>query len=195
MDLQVQVDLIREEIDREIAELRRLREEFLLEENNLPVDESTNTNNENVEENESSNVLRQRQVTRNPLDASYDLLEQDLIYLRQTIDDVSKLVAEQEQKLSRIELYRTMAHNRMQRASSLVSNILHNRYTTTAAGAVVGASISGPVGFVMGTKIGALVALSGSALGALSMNIMRQRITETDESQNNDSVAYSQAML
>ena len=194
LTMESQVQSLRDQIDHQISELHRLREETVDDENNLPIDPST-TDPNNIEENTSPNVLRQRHASRNPLDATYDMLERDLIYLRQTVDDIDKLVTEQGQKLSRIELYRTIVHNRLNSASSLLSNIFHNRFVTTAAGAAVGAGIGGPVGLTMGAKIGALVALSGSALGALSMNIMRQRVAETDQVENNDVTPYSQAML
>lgn len=175
-----------------MLEFHRLREQLTTEEN---INEPNNEEDNHVEEEEPSNVLRQRHVTTNPLDHTYDLLERDLAYLRGAIDEVATLIAEQEQKLSRLEYYKTIAQNRLHSASSFFHNAIRNRYVTTASGAVVGASIGGPVGFMMGVKIGSLVALSGSALGALSMNIMRQRVTETDESQDNNTTAYSQAML
>lgn len=173
-----------------MSELQRLREQVTMEENNSSIDEPNN-----VEEDDTSNGLRQRHVTTNPLDHTYDLLERDLAFLRNRIDEVATMIAEQEQKLSRLEYYKTIAHNRLHSVSSFFHNAIRNRYVTTASGAVIGASIGGPVGFMMGTKVGSLVALSGSALGALSMNIMRQRVTETDESENNTTTAYSQAML
>lgn len=187
-----QVQAIREQIDHELTELHRLREQPVDDQTDLPIDQPT-TDPDHIEDNHS--ILRQRHVSRNPLDASYDMLERDLIYLRQTVDDIDKLVAEQEQKLSRIELYRTIVHNRLHSASSLLSNVFYNRFTTTATGAVVGAGIAGPVGFTMGAKIGALLAFSGSAVGALSMNVMRQRVTEPDQVQTNDVIAYDRAML
>lgn len=192
--MELQVQSLRDQIDHQISELHRLREETADDEDNLPIDPPT-TDPNSIEENNSPNVLRQRHVTRNPLDATYDMLERDLIYLRQTVDDIDKLVTEQGEKLSRIELYRTIVHNRLHSASSLLSNVFHNRFVTTTAGAIVGAGIGGPVGLTMGAKIGALVAVSGSALGALSMNIMRQRVAETDQIENNDVTPYNQAML
>ena len=191
--LDQQIQLLRIDVDREISDLHYLREQVTTEEN-IP---STDDQNENVkeEEEETPNVLRQRRVTINPLDNSYDLLERDLTYLRDRLDEVASLIAEQEQKLSRLEYYKTIAQYRMHNASSFVHGLVQNRYVTTASGALLGAGIGGPVGFVMGTKIGAFVALSGSALGALSLNVMRQRVIETDESEANTPTAYSQAML
>lgn len=188
------IQLLRGEIDREMSEFHRLREQLTTEEN---TSSSINEEEDNhVEEEETiSNVLRQRHVTTNPLNHTYDLLERDLAFLRDKIDEVATLIADQEQKLTRLEYYKTIAHNRIHSASSFLYNAIHNRYVTTATGAVLGASIGGPVGFIMGTKVGSLVALSGSALGALSMNIMRQRVIETDESEDNNTTAYSQAML
>lgn len=47
----------------------------------------------------------------------------------------------------------------------------------------------------MGAKLGTLVALCGSVVGGFSMNIMRQQLSETEESENNDTTTYSLAML
>jgi hypothetical protein len=180
-----------------MTELSRLSEQMTTEENISPIDEVHNE--ENFELNPISNELRQRHVTTNSLNDSYDSLEQDLVYLREKIDEVQALVArqqqQQEQILSRTEYLKTIAQDRIYNASSFFQKAIYNRYVTVASGALIGASICGPVGFTMGTKIGALVTLSGSALGALSMNIMRQKVTETDETENNNAIAYNQAML
>jgi hypothetical protein len=179
-----------------MSEFHSLREQIPIEENILSINETNN--NDNFEENSTSNQLRQRHITTNPLNDSYDLLERDLASLHETIDEVAALIARQQQQqqaLSRTEHLKTITQDRIHNVSSFFQKAIHNRYVTIASGAALGASIGGPVGFMMGTKVGALVALSGSALGALSMSIMRQRATETDESENNDSIAYNQAML
>ncbi|CAF2583918.1 unnamed protein product [Rotaria sp. Silwood2] len=190
-----QIHLLRNEIDREIGEFHRLRQEVTVssrEENNSSIDE---TDNNDFENNLTTNELRQRHITTSRLNDSYDLLEQDLAYLREAIDEVARMVKQQKQKLSTTEHLKNIAQYRIRNASSFLHKAIQNRYVTLASGALLGASIGGPVGFVMGTKVGALVALSGSAVGALSMNIMRQRVEENDESQNNNTTAYNQAML
>jgi len=181
-----------------MTELRRLSEQMTTEENISSIDEINN--DEHFEQNLIPNELRQRHVTTNCLNDSYDLLEQDLAYLREKIDEVQAMVAHQQQQqqliLSRTEHLKTIAQDRIYNASSFFQKAIYNRYVTLASGALLGGSICGPVGFTMGAKIGALVTLSGSALGALSMNIMRQKVTETDETENNNSAAaYNQAML
>lgn len=178
-----------------MTNLNTLREQITAEENLLSIDETDNTDN-NLEDNSLSNELRQRHVSTNNLNSSYDLLGEDLAYLREAIDEVATLVAKQQQQISRLEQLRNNQHqSRFHNISSFFQKVIHNRYVPIASGAVVGASVGGPVGFLMGTKVGALVAVSGSALGALSMNIMQQRATETDESQANDTITYNQAML
>ena len=190
-----QIDLLRTEIDREMNEFHRLRQHgaaFLPQENNLLID---NTNTNEFEQDTTSNGLRQRHVTENRLNDSYDLLEQDLAYLREAIDEVATIVAQQQQALSRTEHLRHLAQHPIQNASLFFQRAIQNRYVTFASGALLGASIGGPVGFIMGTKLGALVALSGSAVGALSVNIMRQRVSDANESQDDGTVSYNQAML
>ncbi|CAF1039640.1 unnamed protein product [Rotaria sp. Silwood1] len=190
-----QIHLLRNEIDREMTEFHRLREEVIVsspEENNLSINE---IDKNDIKDNSTTNELRQRHITTNRLNDSYDLLEQDLAYLREAIDEVATLVKQQQKKLSTTEHLKNMAQYRIRNASSFLQKAIHNRYVTLASGALLGGSIGGPVGFMMGTKVGALVALSGSAVGALSMNIMQQRVAENDESQTNNTIAYNQAML
>jgi syntaxin 17 len=155
---------------------------------------SLQDDNNDSEQDSTSNELRQRHTTTNRLNDSYDFLEQDLAHLREAVDEVAALVAQQKQSLSRTEHLRNLAQYPIQNASSIFQKAIHNRYVTLASGALLGASIGGPVGFVMGVKVGALVALSGSAVGALSMNIMQQRVSEASESQDN-TTSYHQAML
>jgi hypothetical protein len=183
-----------------MSDLQSLHEQINAEENISSVDEIyENDNDNNFEENSIPNELRQRHVTTDHSNNSYDLLEKDLAYLREAIDEVNALVAkqqrQQEELLSRTEHLRNTIQSRFHNVSSFFQKAIHNQYVSLASGAVLGASIGGPVGFTMGAKVGTLVALTGSALGALSMNIMRQRVTETDESETNNTIAYNQAML
>ncbi|CAF0822159.1 unnamed protein product [Rotaria sordida] len=191
-----QIHLLRNEIDREMNEFHRLRQQFIVsssEENNSSINE---IDKNDFEDNLTTNKLRQRHITTNRLNDSYDLLEQDLAHLREAVDEVATLVKQQQQQtLSTTEHLKNIAQYRIRNVSSFFQKTIQNRYVTLASGALLGASIGGPVGFMMGTKVGALVALSGSAVGALSMNIMRQRVTENDESQNENTTAYNQAML
>lgn len=192
-----QIRLLRTEIDREMSEFHTLRDQAKttsINENSSSSNDNVNTN-ESVEDDATSNELRQRHVTKtNRLNDSYDLLEQDLILLRDTISEVAQLVKQQEEKLSRTEQLTNMAYDRIRDASSLLQKAVHNKYISVASGALLGASLGGPVGCIMGLKIGALVALSGSAVGALSANIMQQRAIRNDESQNRRD-SYNQAML
>jgi hypothetical protein len=194
-----QIGLLRTEIDREMSEFHTLREQAMtstINENLLSTDDTIKTDNDNndTEQDTASNELRQRHVTANRLNDSYDLLEQDLIVLRETIGEVAQLVAQHREKLTHTENLIHIAHDRIRDASSLLQRAVHNKYITIASGALLGASLGGPFGFVMGIKMGALVALSGSAVGAISANIMQQRITRNDEHKESDS-AYNQAML
>ncbi len=193
-----QICLLRTESDREMSEFHTLRDQAMassIDENLSSIDDTINNNNNNTEQDVTSNELRQRHaIATNRLNDSYDLLEQDLIVLRETIGEVAQLVAHQREKVSNTEHLIHMAHDRIRDASTLLQRAVQNKYITLASGALLGASLGGPVGFVMGLKIGALAALSGSAVGALSVNIMQQRIRRNDESKdNNDS--YNQAML
>ncbi len=190
LKLDRQIRLLRTEIDHEMSEFHILRNQAMA----SSVDDNINNNNNSVEQDTTSNELRQRQITTNRLNDSYDLLEQDLILLRETIGEVAQLVAQQQEKISRTERLTLMAHDQIRSASSLLHKAVHNKYITLASGALLGASLGGPVGCFMGLKIGALVALSGSAVGALSANIMQQRIIRNDELENRKD-SYNQAML
>jgi hypothetical protein len=177
-----------------MSEFHKLREQFTvssLQENSSSIEE---TYNNDIEENTTSNELRQRHIATNRLNDSYVLLEQDLASLREAIDEVSTLVAQQERTLSRTQQFKTIAQYPVRNVSSFFQQAVHNRYVAMTSGALLGACVGGPVGFMMGAKVGALVAFSGSAVGALSMNIMQQRVSQTDESQDN-STAYDRAML
>jgi hypothetical protein len=193
--LDPQIRLLRTEIDRELIEFHTLRDCAMT----SSMDENLSLTDDNhTEQDSTSNELRQRHVTTttttNHLNDSYDLLEQDLILLRDTMGEVAQLVAQQKEKISHTEYLVNMAHDRIHDASSLLQRAVHNKYITLASGALLGASLGGPIGCIMGLKIGALVALSGSAVGALSANIMQHRITRNDAIQSsNDS--YNQAML
>lgn len=198
-----QIHLLRIKIDYEMTDLQNLREQLNAEENLLSINETDNQdddNNDNLQDNSLSNELRQRHVTTtttttNNLDTNYDLLEDDLAYLRTAIDEVTALVAKQQEQIERLEQLRNNNNTNTNTMPTFFQKFIHNRYVPVVSGAVVGASITGPVGFLMGTKVGALVALSGSALGALSMNIMRHRATDNDETQTDETTTYNQAML
>jgi hypothetical protein len=180
-----------------MSEFHTLRDQAMassIDENISLTDNSIN-NDSTTEKDIISNELRQRHVTTtNHLNDSYDLLEQDLILLRDTIGEVAQLVAQQQEKISNTGHLMNMAHERIRDASTLFQRAVHNKYITLASGALLGASLGGPVGCILGLKIGALVALSGTAVGALSANIMQHRMSRNDGSNdNNDS--YNQAML
>jgi hypothetical protein len=182
-----------------MSDLHKLREETITSSSpDENIDDTNNNDNNNtidtIAQDPSPDELRRRHIRRNRLNDSYDLLEQDLAHLREAVDEVATLVAQQQEKISNTAHVINMAQYRIHHASSFLQKAVHHRYVTLATGAVLGACIGGPVGFVMGTKIGSLVALSGSAVGALSMNIMRQRATPTDESEDTVT-AYHQAML
>lgn len=186
------IHFLHAEIYREMNEFQTLRETLMISsftENNV-------SNDENNQNNLISNELSQQQITKNHLNDSYDLLEQDLAYLRSAFDEVAAIIKRQDElTLSKTEHLKHIVHYPIRNASSFFQKALQNRYLILASGAVLGASIGGPVGFIMGAKVGALVTLSGSAVGALSMNIMRQRAIENNESENHEAAAYSQAML
>ncbi len=191
-----QIRLLRTETDREMSEFHVLRDQamtFSLDENSSTPDDNTNNNN-SVEQETASNELRQRHMTTTRLNDSYDLLEQDLILLRETIGEVAELVKQQQEKIARTDNLTHMAYDRIRDASSLLQRAVHSKYITLASGALLGATLGGPVGCFMGLKIGALVALSGSAVGALSANIMQQRIKRNEDSKDNKD-SYNQAML
>ncbi|CAF1155465.1 unnamed protein product [Rotaria sordida] len=199
LKLDRQIRLLRTEIDREMSEFHILREQAMtstMNENLSSIDDTNN--NDNIQQDIISNELRQRHVTTttttNNLNDSYDLLEQDLILLHETMGEVAQLVAQQKEKISNTEHLMNLAHNRIHEASTLLQRAIHNKYVTLASGALLGAALGGPVGCFMGLKMGALVALSGSAVGALSANFMQQRMTRNDEPQSND-ISYHQAML
>lgn len=181
-----------------MSEFHILREQAMncsLDENISTSDDNINNNNStNPEEDLISNQLRQRHVTTTHLNDSYDLLEHDLILLRETINEVAQLVAQQKEKISRTERLTLMAHDQIRSATSILQKAVQNKYITLASGALLGASLGGPVGCIMGLKMGAFVALSGSAVGALSANLVQQRITRNDEIKDMNE-SYSQAML
>ena len=194
--LERQIRHLRTEIDREMTEFHTLRDQAMA----TSMNETTSLSTDPIDSPEhdiSSNELRQRHMTKattNSLNDSYDLLEQDLILLRDTINEVAQLVKQQQETVSRTEQLTNMAHDRIRDATSILQRAVQNRYISLASGALLGASLGGPVGCFMGLKIGALVALSGSAVGALSANLMQQRVARNDGSQERRD-SYNQAML
>ncbi len=197
LKLDRQIRILRTEVDREMSEFHLLRDQAMAsstDENLSTLDDNINNNN-STEQDITSNELRQRHITTtNRLNDSYDLLEQDLLLLRETIGEVAELVAQQREKVSNTDRLTLMAHDQIRSASSLLYKAVHNKYITLASGALLGASLGGPIGCIMGLKIGALVALSGSAVGALSANLMQQRIIRNDQIKDSDD-SYNQAML
>ncbi|CAF5036401.1 unnamed protein product, partial [Rotaria magnacalcarata] len=93
------IHFLRIKIDGQMTSLDRLQEELLFSsftENNSSLNE--------IDQNDSqhsltSNELRHRQITTNHLNESYDLLEQDLAYLHEAIDEVNTIIKQQDQKL------------------------------------------------------------------------------------------------
>lgn len=146
------------------------------------------------EEDRQANELLQRHVTCNDLEKSFDLMRPDLAYLRDTTEDIVAIIAEQEKQMSRTGYFRYHTGNRISNVTSTLQSIVQSQYVAMASGAVLGGIIGGPVGFLMGTRIGAMVALSGSTLGALSVNRMQQK-ANNDQSENDQSTAFHQAML
>lgn len=198
--LERQIRLLRTEIDREMTEFHTLRDQAMSASMNETASLSSTDpieTNEVQQDDTSSNELRQRHVTKsttNSLNDSYDLLEQDMILLRDTINEVAQLVKQQQETISRTEQLTNMAHDRIRDASSILQKAVQHKYLSVASGALLGASLGGPIGCFMGLKIGALVALSGSAFGALSANLMQQRIARNEESREKRN-SYDQAML
>ena len=196
--LDQQIRLLRADIDREMSAFQELRQQAMAtsmhDETRLSSEE--NGQEQTTESETATNELRQRSVakTNNRLNDSYDLLEQDLILLRDTMNEVAELVARHGQPISHTDYMIHSAQDHIRQASSLLQKAVHNKYVTLASGALIGASLGGPVGFLMGMKIGALAALSGSAVGALSANIMQQRALREGEAKKDDR-AYPQAML
>ncbi|CAF4371815.1 unnamed protein product, partial [Rotaria sp. Silwood2] len=194
-----QIQLLRTEIDREMSEFQILREQAKvssMDENLSSIDDTNkNNNNNDIQQDIMANGLRQRHVTTTDrLNDSYNSLEQDLILLHETMGEVAQLIAQHNEKISNTERLINIAHDRIHEASTLLQQAVHNKYVTIVSGALLGASLGGPVGCFVGLKMGALVALSGSAVGALSANFMQQRITRNDEPKTND-ISYNQAML
>ena len=187
--LDEQIRLLRADIDRELTEFHELRQQAMI----TSIDDETRLSTDIEPE---TNQLRQRKIANDNarLNESYDLLEQDLILLRDTMNEVAVLVAQQRQTITHTDYLIHSAHDQLRHASSLLQKAVHNKYITLASGALIGASLGGPVGFLMGIKIGALAALSGSAVGALSANIMQQRVLREDEEKKHAN-AYNQAML
>ncbi|CAF0784988.1 unnamed protein product [Adineta steineri] len=190
--------LLRTEINNEMSEFHTLRNQAMassIDENLSTVDERSDDNN-NTEQNPESNGLHQRHVTEtNRLNDSYDLLEQDLILLRDTMNEVAQLVQLHKEKISHTEQLIHIAHDQIRNASTLLQKAVQNKYFTLASGAILGASLGGPIGCIMGLKIGALAALSGSAVGAFSVNRMQQKMIRNEEQIHNNHDSYNQAML
>ncbi|CAF1475319.1 unnamed protein product, partial [Didymodactylos carnosus] len=129
------------------------------------------------------------------LTESYDMLEQDLQTLKETFNEVALLVQKQKYSVDNTQNILNTATARIKSASSLLHKAVQNRYVTIASGACLGSLVGGPVGFMAGIKIGALAAMTGSALGALSVNLIRKRYVSEQNNSMNESQAYDQAML
>ncbi|CAF0804009.1 unnamed protein product [Adineta steineri] len=190
--------LLRTEINNEMSEFHTLRNQAMassIDENLSTADDRSDDNN-NTEQDPESNGLRQRHVTEtNRLNDSYDLLEQDLILLRDTMNEVAQLVQLHKEKISHTEQLIHIAHDQIRNASTLLQKAVQNKYITLASGAILGASLGGPIGCIMGLKIGALAALSGSAVGAFSVNRMQQKMIRNEQQIHNNHDSYNQAML
>ena len=155
LKLERHIRVLRTEIDREMLEFHTLRDQAKTTSINESVSLLTSgtDHNENLEHNETSAGLRQRHMTNTTrLNDSYDLLEQDLILLRDTINEVAQLVQQQQEKISRTEHLTHMAYDRIRDASSLLQRAVHNKYISLASGALLGASLGGPVGCCYGLK-------------------------------------------
>ncbi|CAF1656341.1 unnamed protein product, partial [Adineta ricciae] len=139
LTLDYQIHRLLKETEREMSEFHRLREQF-----NLSMNETTPNL---TDETDQSNELQQQQVTVTRVNDSYDLLERDLATLRETIDEIATLLARQEQMITRMQQLRDIAQVRVHNASLFFHNIIHNRYMTITSGALIGATLGGPVGF------------------------------------------------
>ena len=189
-----EIRLLRVDVDREMTEFHQLRDEAMHtsihEEVSSTTDERLTQSPDPIE-----NELRHRQIaSADQLTESYNSLERDLILLRDTIGEVAQLVAHQRQTITEIDEHIHSAENHIKSGSGFLQKAVQHKYVSIASGALIGATLGGPVGFLMGLKIGALAALSGSAVGALSVNLMQQRKNRDDQSDPNTS-AYNQAML
>ena len=182
---------LRADIDREMIEFRALRQKAIEQSNDDNGMKFVETEKQtgSIEENNETNQLRQRQVAVNRLEDSYNALENDLTNLKELIDQVAVLVSEQQEKICLTERLVDSAQSNIVSASSLLKSAVNNKYLLLTSGAVIGATVAGPVGFFMGIKAGAVAGLSGSVIGAVSANLMKRK------SKNSESVAYNQAML
>jgi hypothetical protein len=201
-DINNRIRLLRIGIDHEITEFHELRQQAMKtsSDENISLTNNDHPSNDRTDEStvtSTNDELVRSQVTTSPnflLNHSYNSLEQDLIVLQETINKVAQLVAEQKQTLSYTENLIETAHDHTRIAASLLQRTVRNKYFSLATGALIGASFGGPVGFLMGMKIGTLAALSGSAVGVLSMNRMQTKIIQ-HEQLIDTTMAYSQAML
>lgn len=189
--IEQQINQLRSEVDQEMVEFHQLREQTMASTMN---DDTPDTNLE--QEPSIENELRQRHATTTTdrLNDSFEALEQDVRLLHELTVEVAQLMRQQKEKIALIEKVTNMAHDRIHEATSILDKAVHNKYVTIASGAILGATLGGPVGFFMGVKVGALAALSGSAVAALSVNLIQQRGLKQDESKAMTS-SYNQAML
>jgi len=188
--IEQQISQLRSEVDQEMIEFHQLREQTMA----STMNEDTPPDTDLEQEPPIANELRQRHVTVDRLNDSYEALEQDLRSLHELTVQVAQLVKEQKEKIALTQKLTDMAHDRIQEATSILDRAVHNKYVTIASGAILGATLGGPVGLFMGVKVGALAALSGSAVAALSVNLIQQRSLKQEESKAMTS-SYSQAML
>lgn len=192
--IEEEIRFLRVDVDREMTEFHQLRDEAMITSRNEEVS-TTNDDRDVQSPDPIQNELRHRKISSNfQLNDSYDSVEQDLIVLRDTISEVAKLVSHQRQTILQTEDLIHSAQTRIQNATTLLQKAVQNKYVSIASGALLGATLGGPVGFLMGVKVGALAALSGSAVAALSVNLMQQRANRHDETHQNSN-AYNQAML
>lgn len=198
-----EIRLLRAEIDRETTEFQTLRQQAVastMDTTPTPTNETTpiiDNDTDHTDQETASNELRQRHVTTTTtesFDDSYKKLIEEIQVLNEIVGEVAQLTAQQREKISHTERLIDMAHDRIHDASTLLQKAVHSKYATTVSGALLGASLGGPVGFVLGLKMGTIAALGGSAFGALSANLLQRGITRHDQANDNNS-SYNQAML
>lgn len=192
-----EVNTLRFDVEREIVEFQKLRRkamDFSSQQSDASDEAVMDKDESGRTVSEETSGLRQRLLNADQLNDSYQAVEKDLINLKETITLVSQLVANQRTTIWHTDQLITSAQSQLTSATTYLQSAVRHKYGAMASGALIGASLAGPIGLFMGMKAAAIATIGGSAIGAVSATIVHKK-TSQDISNTNQGQVYDRAML
>lgn len=139
------------------------------------------------------------ELIRQEDEEDYEKLMRDTMIIKETMEDLSRLVEEDDEKLDNIDDNITEtdvtvenANNDLERANKYQKgkNILKNTLITGVIGLVLGGPLGGLAGWAIGTGIIGITAVSGGIAGAVGFGgstygIMKHRKKKAEEDYQN----------